>query len=118
MSSEICPDVWSQTLVNIRNVALKALTSSLTTAASLGSKRRYIDPLPTTRTDIFRQLEGTLDSANAVESLSKEDLASVIREFVGKGKIPFCGITKTLHRKEGLERLLIKLQVLTVYTRV
>ena len=80
-------------------------------AASLGSRRRYIDPLPTTRSDIFRKLEQSLDSTNAVESSGNDDLVSLIREFVEKGKIPFCGMTKTLHRKEGLERLLIKLQV-------
>ncbi len=40
-----------------------------------------------------------------------DNLSGIIGQFVEKGKISFCGTTKTLHRKEGLSRLLHSLQM-------
>ena len=95
-------DIWSKMIVVIRDVALKVLTTSV---QSFDSKT-YLDPFPTTRNDVFRELQQRLN----VNKTSVDNLSSVIGQFVEKGKIRFCGMTKTLHRKEGLSRLLFQLQ--------
>jgi hypothetical protein len=102
-------DIWSTTLVSLRNVALKVLT----TLVDRFEPKKYLDPFPKTRNDVFRDLQQSLNNNinNGDNRQSKDDnLSSVIGQFVEKGKIPFCGTTKTLHHKEGLARLLLHLQ--------
>ena len=91
-------DIWNQTVVAIRDVALSVLTN-----VTNYFKEAKIDPLPTTKNDVFKTL-------NVDNDTSDNDFKSIVKVFVEKGQIAFLGVSKTLHRKEGLERLLTKLQ--------
>jgi hypothetical protein len=113
LASNTANDVWSTTLVSLRNVALKVLT----TLVDRFEPKKYLDPFPKTRNDVFRDLQQSLNNNinsggddNNRHSVNNDNLSSVIGQFVEKGKIPFCGTTKTLHRREGLARLLLHLQ--------
>ena len=98
-------DLWSSTIINIRNVSLNVLTVTLLTSVGSFDAKRHLDPFPKTRNDIFSQLSQSLGVSSQSQK-SDDNLSITIRQFVDKGKIRFCGTTKTLHRKEGLSRLL------------
>jgi hypothetical protein len=110
--SNTANDIWSKTLVSLRNVALKVLTMLV----EKFEPKKYLDPFPKTRNDVFRDLQQSLNNNinnggdDNRQFVNNDNLSSVIGQFVEKGKIPFCGTTKTLHRKEGLARLLLHLQ--------
>ncbi len=111
LASNTANGIWSTTLISLRNVALRVLT----TLVERFEPKKYLDPFPKTRNDVFRDLQQSLNNNinngdNNRHSVNNDNLSSVIEQFVEKGKIPFCGTAKTLHRKEGLAQLLIHLQ--------
>ena len=95
-------DSWQRTLVAVREVALQVFTTLLKTFDAV-----EIDPMPTTKNDVFKRADADV----AVRTSQKEELSTTMRNFVEKGNISFCGISKTLHRKEGLEKLRRQLQL-------
>jgi len=90
-------DIWHRTIITVRNVALKVF---LNAAKNFDASK--IDPLPTTKNDVFRGI--------GVNETSEDELSTTIKSFIEKGQVSICGKSKTLHRKEGLEKLLTKLQ--------
>ena len=97
-------DVWQRTVIAIRDVALKLFSTVVENFDAV-----EIDPLPTTKNDVFKRINDVVGVGVDTSSI-KEDLSTTMKNFVEKGNIHFCGISKTLHRKEGLERLRVQLQ--------
>jgi len=97
-------DIWQRTVTSVRDLALKVFSNVVKNFDAV-----EIDPLPTTKNDVFKRVD--VDAVADVDFSSKEELSTTMRNFVEKGNVPFCGISKTLHRKEGLEKLRRRLQV-------